>query len=435
MNKNFKKNLSIIIIFIIGVINLAAVESLKILPANQKTGRLCEALANTVRVRLKPGYYDAALAANIISPLSAKISERLMEPVKSMTFNIKKRLETTLYSHQKIDEIIKAEEPLLRTYIITYSGDEPPEKFCTRLKELSSEVDIAEPYYIDSPLYSPNDPLASQQTDLTLIRAFEAWDIFKGDPSIIVGISDIGAFQEHEDLAGSIAVNSGEIQNNGIDDDGNGYIDDYNGYNLGNEVDHTGWGNTFHSYEHGTNVAGICGAAFDNSKGIAGAAGKCRIFPIKIGITGSNDQLPFSYNSIKYAADRGFKVLNCSWGKLKPYSEIDQSIIDYAVSRDVAIVAAGGNEKNSIGTVYPAGYRGILGVGEVDQQDVVTGNSSFGEQVRIMAPGYANYATTNDNSYTNSGSRITGTSFASPVVAGVVALVRARHPEMTALQA
>src|SRR5690606_13186136 len=138
-------------------------------------------------------------------------------------------------------------------------------------------------------------------------------------------------------LIGSIWTNPGEIANNGIDDDNNGYIDDYNGYNLAAEDDSRPWGDTYNTQPHGVSVAGILGATVNNGIGIAGIANKCKIFPLKIAPFGSQS-LWYGYESIIYAATNGFKVINCSWG-IDVYSDINQSVIDFAVSRDLAVVA------------------------------------------------------------------------------------------------
>src|SRR5690606_5076857 len=117
-----------------------------------------------------------------------------------------------------------------------------------------------------------------------------------------------------------------------------------------------------------------------------------------------------------------------------PFSDIDKSIIDYAISKDVAIVAAAGNTTTTVNkydVFYPAAYYGVLGVGEVNLSDKLTNSSSISIGCKILAPGEGNYTTTNYNYSASDG----GTSFAAPVVAGALALARSRFPQLNALQA
>lgn len=332
---------------------------------------------------------------------------------------------------QNLTEILRCEEILFRTYEIKLSEKIDPFKFCKRILQTHPEIEIAEPIYPDFPLSIPNDTYASQQTMLSTIKAFQTWDTFIGDTNIIIGIVDTGVLQEHEDLQNSIATNWNEIPDNGIDDDQNGYVDDFRGCNLSFPKESNG-GFTYHQQEHGTAVAGIAGATTNNGKGIAGVAYKCRIFPVKASDRNSN-LIDYGYRGILYCAIRGFHVVNCSWGRIKPFSPIDQSIIDYAVARGTVVVAAGGNGDNSPYVWYPAGYRGVLAVGEVNQVDIVTSVTTLNHTIRIMAPGIGNWVTKNQPNLYDS-PNYGGTSWAAPVVSGVIAMVRARYPWLDPLQ-
>lgn len=132
---------------------------------------------------------------------------------------------------------------------------------------------------------------------------------------MVVAVIDNGVDQTHEDLKASIAVNSGEIPGNFIDDDNNGAVDDYNGYNLAWEDDGTQPGVTYNNGAggHGTNVAGIVSATTNNALGIAGIANRCKLFPIKAAPVNTGS-IVYGYEGMIYAAQRGFKVINCSWG-------------------------------------------------------------------------------------------------------------------------
>ncbi len=370
--------------------------------------------------------------AKILNEISEKNFAQLLPDEASVTRRLSESNNDLIFDYQRLQKILAAEEPLLRTYIVEIGQKIEPAKFCNELIEKFSEIEIAEPILRDIPLGIPNDPYANQQTMLETIKAFETWDYFQGDTNFVVGIVDTGILQNHEDLSNSIATNWNEIPNNNIDDDGNGYVDDFQGYNLAYSTEGNG-GNTYHTNSHGTNVAGIAGATTNNAKGIAGVANKCRIFPIKASKVTSSSTIDFGYQGILYAAVRGFSVVNCSWGKIKPFSPIDQSIINYAIARGTVVVAAGGNGNNSSEVWYPAGYFGVLGVGEVNQVDYVTGTTTINETIRIMAPGIGNWVTTNlPNGY--DAPNYGGTSWSAPVVSGVVATVRARYPELDPLQ-
>lgn len=385
---------------------------------------------NMLIVRVKYGIsaFDMATFADKNTKVS-KISQMLPDSI-SLTHKMSKLFQYP--SHKNFSEIIKAEEKLLRTYIIEFHDKFEPNAFAHDFRKEHSFIEISEPYYLpEFMIYMPNDArINNQVTALELVKAFDAWEIERGNPNVIIGISDSGVNQEHEDISSSISKNGGEIRD-GIDNDGNGYIDDYAGYNFaweseGTERDYT----ANFSNSHGQEVAGIAVATSDNSIGIAGVGFNSTLIPIKII---ENNRLTHAYPSIIYAAIRGCKVLNLSWGSPKPFSDIDQSIIDFAVARDVAIVSSAGNIGSGGGTkystYYPAAYFGVLGVGESTINDLPDNGTVLGIQAHILAPG--NVYTTKNEGYGGSGG---GSSFSAPVVSGAVALARSHYPELTALQ-
>lgn len=429
------KKLTLIVIFFIFLIIseiYAGLENKKTVYLNNQSGT--KILANTAIIRFRQEQCSQLIIDKSMKNEHFNIISPLLTPAMSISKNpeLKKKLSPELLSKQ--EAIINSEEPLLRTYIIEYDGNINPIDFCRKLKEKDRNIEIAEPYYVNKLLSTPNDPFVVEQTILTTINAFQAWDINQGSSNVIIGISDNGIYQDHEDLGGSIAINSGEIPNNGIDDDGDGLIDDYRGYNMAWQVDGGNKDNTSNSSpeaSHGTNVAGIAGATTNNGKGVAGIGYKCKIFPFKAAVYGSDDII-YGYQSIIAAAMRGCKVLNCSWGSHKTYSDIDQSVINYALAHNLLVVAAGGNyEIQTIETWFPAGYYGVLGVGEVDQNDVLTSTSSLGNHISVMAPGLGNWTTSISGNYEQVSE---GTSFASPAAAGFAAMIRATFPSLDAIQ-
>ncbi len=180
-----------------------------------------------------------------------------------------------------------------------------------RVKQYSNVV-YAEPIYANYLLSTPNDPKANPTTGdqyyLTNIKAYEAWDITKGNSKIIIGISDTGVDFNHNDISPKIYTNPIEIENN-LDDDNNGYIDDINGYDFANEDNNAQSVGNF----HGNRVAGIAGAATNNNVGMAGVGYNSTVSPLKI--FKDNENFSFNaYESITYAADNGYDIINLSWG-------------------------------------------------------------------------------------------------------------------------
>jgi subtilisin family serine protease len=410
-------------------VNAQDLSKMKVI-SNGKT----EVLANTAVVRFKTFKDNSLVKISLLKTAKAQVAKQILKPEESFTFNknLSKKQGNSILSAQKVTEITRAEEPLLKTVVVTYEGAETPQEFCKRIMRENPDVERAEPYFVERPLGTPNDPFKSQQKYLNTIRAQAAWDLFDGDTSMVIAISDNAIVQTHEDLKASIARNWGEIPNNNIDDDNNGYVDDFEGYTF---EPNTPKGNTSpglgSNAAHGTNVAGIAGGTWNNGVGISGVGAKCRIFPLKIAPKSDNSRILWGYDAIMYAAQNNFKVINCSWGSPGSYSFANQEIIDYAVARGVAVVAAAGNLSNK-SVYYPAGYRGVLGVGETQQDDLISNVSNFGSHVDIMAPGDHAYTTGIYDNYEDS---FGGTSFASPMVAAMVALIRAKHPQLTALQA
>ena len=275
-----------------------------------------EYLDNTVLVRFNEFHKDDITIDRLLEQSKAKISRRILPLEASLKYG-----KTTQYkssNNSRYKEILDAEEPVLRTYVVTYEGDQNPDKFCQYLVKTHKEIDIAEPYRLQKlQAFIPNDQYIAEQEDaLILIKAYEAWEIYSGDSNIVIGISDNGIDQFHPDLRDNIAINNKEIPNNNIDDDNNGFIDDYNGFNLDGSTPGQLWGNTYIQDNHGTLAAGIAGADFNNEIGVAGIGGYSKIFPIRIGTEElDNGSTAFGYESMIFAARAGIKVLNCSWGR------------------------------------------------------------------------------------------------------------------------
>lgn len=304
-------------------------------------------------------------------------------------------------------------------------------------------VEYVEPLYIREPLYQPNDPLAdstltsltSSQYYLKQIKAYRAWDVTRGDSSIVIGITDGGVRLTHLDLAPQIKHNYADPIN-GRDDDGDGYVDNFTGWDLANNDNDPGYDVAI---VHGSLVAGVSSARVDNGTGLAGVGNRCRFLPLNIYPNTAAGTFA-GIEAIVYAADHGCQVINMSWGAPGGYSRFEQDVMTYAaVNRDAVLVAAAGNTNADL-LFYPASYDHVISVSGVDNTDRKAANATFSHRIDMVAPGIsiltvygyhaANGGGPADNDYTAVG----GTSFAAPMVAAAAALVRRQFPTYNADQ-
>ncbi|MBU3741763.1 MAG: hypothetical protein FGM24_05695 [Candidatus Kapabacteria bacterium] len=397
---------------------------LRILPA-APPWRLDDVVAGQLKVRFKP---EALLDADVhaVAARNGLVIERAYLPFAQ---SLAAQQQTMMPQSMPSARALMLDERLRRCYVVRYDttlGE--PERMCRLLLRGCGDVDTAEPVVAARITSMPNDSLVPEQKMLATIKVFDAWQVEDGDTSVLIGISDSGVRQDHEDLAPSLHTNWKEIPDNGIDDDNNGYVDDHRGYNFCTDIDSTQPGNTFNKREgHGTGVAGICGAAVNNGIGVAGVAGACRIVPLKT-MPDNVNGIIFGYESIMYCAVNGIQVVNCSWGGFSK-SCIDEDVIAYAIERGTVVVAAAGNH-GTTAPFYPAAYPGVLSVGVTDPEDNVIPMSARGWFVDVMAPGQRTLTTSNDGTYGG----FCCTSGSAPIVSGIVGLVRAKHPALGPLQ-
>jgi len=323
-------------------------------------------------------------------------------------------------------------ESLSRIFRITYNSSIASQ---IAAQKLSSNSDLE--YAEQEPLahlvsIEPNDTLYTNQFYIKQIKAVEAWDSLKTQDSIIIAICDTGVDWLHQDLQDVIYLNFGENgqddkgndkRTNGQDDDGNGFIDDWHGWDMvGTDSPDN---NPMPGNSHGTHVAGIVGASINNFYGIVGVSYHCKILPVKVGSDNPNDRsVQKQYDGILYGYIAGAKVMNCSWGS-GGRNTAEQEIINIVSNGGMLIVGAAGNDGND-SPFYPASYEKVISVAACTNTDRKAGFSNFNSSVDIIAPGTLIMSTIPNNGYTV----MDGTSMASPVVAGVVAMVRQSNPDL-----
>jgi hypothetical protein len=327
--------------------------------------------------------------------------------------------------------------------------------------------------------FLPNDPLFPQQWHLNNtgtgpaqlpdaiagadVRAVAAWDISTG-AGVTIAVVDDGMERTHPDLAPNMFVNPGEVPGDGIDNDGNGYVDDVSGWST---VTNSGNFSVTTSDEHATSVAGIAAARGDNGLGVAGMAFNARILPVQIFNGGTYVGDAGAATAIYYAAGRtanglgtwnAAQVINCSWGGGSP-SPVLTAAFTWASNTargglGVATFISSGNDYESA-VSYPANLSatlpGVMAVGATNQRDTRSEYSNYGTALDFVTPSsdidapVTGGTTTTDRTgnlgynagdYTNNtvANGFGGTSSASPLAAGIGALVLSVAPGLSAAQ-
>ncbi|MEE4312832.1 MAG: S8 family serine peptidase [candidate division KSB1 bacterium] len=321
-------------------------------------------------------------------------------------------------------------------------------------------VEYAEPLYVHKLAYTPNDPLFVNQGYLAVIQAADAWNIVRGDGSVIIGVVDSGVDWDHPDLVQNIWQNLAEDADgdghtiefidgkweldpgdlNGVDDDLNSFRDDLIGW------DFVGPNSSFqisdnnpdpvNGSSHGTHVAGLAAAVSDNGTGIASVSYHVRLMVTKHGIDAPGSRSVFNaYDGVKYMIDNGADIINCSWGGSQ-YSSFARDIINQAYQKGVIVVAAAGNNDDPDVTYtppdtppshYPSSYDHVLSVANIQTSDFFWPGSLWGPDVDVSAPGVQSLSTVIGGGYQSAS--WSGTSMSSPVVAGIAGLLKTQHPE------
>ena len=293
---------------------------------------------------------------------------------------------------------------------VTVTGELPAPELLKKVKA-DPAVELASLNYIRHKSAVPNDPLyATYQKYLPTARVNQAWDLSRSAGSQTIAVLDTGVDAGHPDLAGHLLP----------------------GYNLFNTALPPNDGDG-----HGTAVAGIIAAGTGNGAGIAGVAWDAKIRPVKVLDDSGNGSDGKLVMGINWAVKVGARVINMSLGS-EAAGSVLRDAIQNAVAKGVLVVAAAGNTGTAEFPQYPAAFPEVLSVGATDGNGMLTSFSSTGPTVDIVAPGFG-ITSTAPRALTPAGSspyfvELAGTSFASPIVAGVAALVRNKWPSLTPAQ-
>jgi thermitase len=238
---------------------------------------------------------------------------------------------------------------------------------------------------------TPNDPYYSSQWGLAKVRAPAAWDVTHGSSTVRLAVLDTGVHGSHTDLSGKV-VSTANFSSSWTSDDIRG---------------------------HGTHVAGIAAATTNNGTGVAGLGWATSIMNVKVLGDDGVGWYSWMAQGMIWAADHGARVINMSFGGTTASTTL-RDAVDYAWGKGVFLAAAAGNNGSSA-AFYPAYYANAMAVAATDSSDHRASFSDYGSWVDIAAPGVSIYSTILGGYQAWS-----GTSMASPFVAGLAALLFTR---------
>lgn len=344
-------------------------------------------------------------------------------------------------------------------YKVAYNKELDPNEVARTLSDVSG-IEAVDPVVIPTSCSMPNDPywgglwhLYSPDTPDADIDILEAWEETKGNKEVIVAVVDAAVFALHEDLGDNMWVNPGEYnQNPMMDNDGNGYVGDWWGYGVNYYNGGTLPPNL--NGAHGTHVAGIVGAKSNNGRGVCGIAGGDNA---NNGVRIMSCYFGDPIQAIKYAADMGAVICTNSYHleDLTPEShQLFQQVVNYFVEnagidekgnqtgpmRGGIVLAAAGNDNKEPAPekMIPASLDNVITVASTSPKQEKSVFSNWADWVDIAAPGEQIYSTVADQEYYGRFYyEASGTSQATPVVAGVAALIVSKfgcseHPGLKA---
>jgi len=387
---------------------------------------------------------------------------------------------------QKVRQSIKQQnyssaDDVLRIREVIFGRDINPKMLAAKISRMPG-VAYAEPRYLRTMSYTPNDPELEKLVNEHNFT--EAWDLSQGSRDVVIAINDGGVNYTHPDLDDNMWINQDEVpvtlqpqvdqngdghitstevydylQQNGndynndgqitledalhtdssfmdnVDADNNDFTDDIYGWDF---WDSGGVGSPItqdnnpieDGTDHGTHVGGISAAETDNGTAVAGAGFNVTYMPVKTGGIPDDPSTPddesraigFGFSGIIYAAQNGADIINCSWGG-GTSSEAEQDVINLVTEMGSLVIAASGNAgSNEVG--FPSGYDKTLSVGSIQTGGAAAPYTNYGYRLDVLATGTDILSTSSGQSLVSK----SGTSMATPVVSGLAGLVKSIHP-------
>jgi subtilisin family serine protease len=321
--------------------------------------------------------------------------------------------------------------PLSATFRLRYSSTEQAEALAEQLSAIAG-VEFAEPNRYRETSITPNDPSFAGQWGLSKIKCPAAWDRTTGSPSVTVAVIDTGIDLDHPELATLIVPGQDlvDLGPNPTAPAGFRFEGDFVGVDA-DPQDEVG---------HGTHVAGTIACLSNNATGVAGVTWSCHLMPVRVlarivNVNDSSDVRGVGSAAdiaagIRWAVDHGARVLNLSLGGSVD-TQVERDAIAYAIAHGALVVAAMGNAaQQGNPTSFPGAYPDVIAVGAINQSDQRAPFSQSGPHIDVCAPGVGILSTVWNDGFAT----MSGTSMATPHVAGVAALILSCNPNLSAAQ-